>query len=389
MKPNFPVKKGDEYFRQCVGIDISKNKFNACLFMYDIAGDIGCGTLSVEFPNDKHGFNQLIKWSRKEHQKDFPLTFLMEATGVYYEGLAYHLHKLNQTVYVVLPNKARDFCNYHGIKTKTDEMDARCLALLGCSNSKLIPWQPPKPIYKSLRQMTRFHEEVNDVRTILTNHLEALRHCELPEQSVVKNYEKLLQKVDKQIETNQKNIETLVSSDKELKKKVDNLCTIKGLGLMTVVTIVAETDGFNFITSRKQLASYAGLDVKASQSGNCDPKHHISKRGNAHIRRALYFPAMASVRSNPQAKELYKRICERNPRAKKIGLTAVMRKNLQLTYSLWKSGKAYDPAYIQKVKPSKREEAERLYEYGPSEPPCDIAQENPAPSTEEDELYLL
>ena len=97
MKPNSQVTLG-EFFRQCVGIDISKNKFTACLYMYDRASDVGCCTKSIDFDNTKSGFNQMVKWSRKEAVKDYPLTYLMEPTGVYYERLAYHLYKIGQTI---------------------------------------------------------------------------------------------------------------------------------------------------------------------------------------------------------------------------------------------------------------------------------------------------
>ena len=342
MTPDFKVGKDNKWFRQCVGIDIAKEKFNVCLFMYDIASDMGCGTKSVEFKNTKRGFNQLVKWARKECLKEYPLTFIMEPTGVYYEPLAYHLCKIHQTVYIVMPNKARDFCNYEGIKTKTDEMDARCLALLGCVNRKLTPWQPPKPIFRELRQMTRFVEEIQKVRTMLSNHLEALTHSAEPVDSVVRHYEKLIADIDKQLQANLKNIKAKIATDKELEEKVERICTIKGMGYLTVVAIIAETNGFNLITSRKQLASFAGLDVIASQSGNDDPKHVISKKGNTHIRRALYWPGISASRFNPQMKNMYGRICKRNPKVKMIGITALMRKMLLLTFTLWKNGETYD-----------------------------------------------
>lgn len=354
MTPDFKVGKDNKWFRQCVGIDIAKDKFNACLFMYDIASDMGCGTKSVEFKNTKQGFNQLVKWARKECIKEYPLTFIMEPTGVYYEPLAYHLCKIQQTVYIVMPNKARDFCNYEGIKTKTDEMDARCLALLGCVNRKLTPWQPPKAIFRELRQMTRFVEEMQKIRTMLTNHLEALTHSAEPAASVVKHYEKLIDDIDKQLETNLKNIKARIATDKELVEKVERICTIKGIGYLTVVTIIAETNGFNLITSRKQLASFAGLDVVARQSGNEDPKHTISKKGNTHIRRALYWPGISSSRFNPQMKDMYGRICKRNPKVKMIGITAAMRKMLLLTYTLWKNGEVYDENKKGTCTPDKR-----------------------------------
>lgn len=349
MKPNFEVAKGCQSFHQCVGLDIAKKKFNACLCMYDTISGSRCYTKSVEFTNDKTGFNQMVKWSRKEGLKDFPMFYLMEPTGVYYEPLAYHLAGINQTVYVVLPNKVRSFCNYEGIKTKTDEIDSRCLALLGCKERSLRPWSPPKAIFRELRQMTRFAEEIDKVRTMLLNHLEALNHSVSAEKSVKKYYVKLIADIDKQLKDNEKCIREKIDSDSELSAKVKKLCSIKGLGLMTIATIIAETNGFALITNRKQLASFAGLDVKANQSGPEDPKHHITKKGNTHIRRALYFPAMSSTRFNPQMKEMYKRICDCHE-VKMVGLTAIMRKLLLLAYTLWKSGEEYDEKRNGKIK---------------------------------------
>ncbi len=43
MKPDSQMTL-DRYFRQCVGIDVSKDKFTACLQMYDRASDVGCHT---------------------------------------------------------------------------------------------------------------------------------------------------------------------------------------------------------------------------------------------------------------------------------------------------------------------------------------------------------
>lgn len=341
MKPNSQMTL-DCFFRQCVGIDISKDKFTACLYMYDRASDAGCCTQSIDFANTKSGFNQLVRWSRKEAVKSHPLTYLMEPTGVYYERLVYHLHKIGQTVYVVLPNKARKFCEAEGIKTKTDAMDARCLALMGCVSRKLKPWSPPAPIYRELRQMTRFHADLCRIRTSVSNRMEALDHMESAEKSVRRNCEKLLDEIDRLMKNNGKTIMQKVAEDKELEQKVKRIATAKGLGETTVVCIIAETQGFHLIENRKQLVGYSGLDVKAEQSGKEDPRHHISKKGNAHIRAALYMPALVAVRHNRQIKEAYERICQKHPNEKMIGVTAAMRRLLLLIYTLWKNGEEYD-----------------------------------------------
>ena len=341
MKPTSQMTL-DMYFRQCVGIDISKDKFTACLYMYDRASDTGCWTKSIDFDNTKSGFNQMVRWSRKEAVKSHPMTYLMEPTGVYYEHLAYHLHKIGQTVYVVLPNKARKFCESEGIRTKTDAMDARCLALMGCASRKLKPWYPPAPIYRELRQMTRFHADLCEVRTSVANRMEALDHMEGTAKSVHRNCGKLIEEIDTLMEKNSKAIMKKVAEDKELQAKVKRIATAKGLGVTTIVCVIAETEGFHLIENRKQLTSYAGLDVKARQSGKDDPKHRISKEGNAHIRAALYMPALVAVRYNRQIKAAYGRICQKHPDGKKIGVAAAMRRLLLLIYTLWKNGEEYD-----------------------------------------------
>ena len=267
----------------------------------------------------------------------------MEPTGVYYEQLAYHLHKLGLDVCVVLPNKARDFAKYEGILTKTDDMDAYTLGMMGCLDKRLKTWTPPSPIFRELRQMTRFVADINKVRTELNNHLEALANSEVAEKSIVKHYNKLMDEIDKQLAANEKAIREKVKQEPILAERIDRIVTIKGIGFMTVITVLAETNGFALINNRKQLTRYAGLDVPAHQSGLVDPKRHISKKGNVHIRTALYFPAIVSTRYNPQMKDLYARLCQKNPQSKMVGVTATMRKLLLLIYSLWKSGEEYDP----------------------------------------------
>jgi transposase len=344
-----------EGFRQCVGIDISKEKFTACLYMYDRLSDEGCCTCSVEFANTRKGFNQMVKWSRKEALKGRALTYLMEPTGVYYEPLAYHLDKIGHTLYVMLPNKARKFCEAEGIKTKTDVMDARCLALMGCASRKLRPWSPPKAIYRELRQLTRFRADLCKLRTSVTNRQESLLHMEGASKNVQKGCEELVSEIDKLMEKNEKDITAKLAEDKELEARINRIATAKGVGATTITCVVAETQGFHLIENRKQLTSYAGLDVKAKQSGKEDPKHTISKKGNANIRAVLYMPALSAARCNRQAKAAYDRICQKHPKEKMIGITAVMRRLLLLIYTLWKNGEKYDETRDFTSTPRKKE----------------------------------
>ena len=74
-------------------------------------------------------------------------------------------------------------------------------------------------------------------------------------------------------------------------------------------TIVAETNGFELFHSQAQLTSYAGYDVIENQSGQRKGKTRISKKGNSHIRKALYFPALNVVTHEVKTfSDLYHRV---------------------------------------------------------------------------------
>ena len=84
-----------------------------------------------------------------------------------------------------------------------------------------------------------------------------------------------------------------------------------------------------------QLTSYAGLDVRINESGKWKGKSAISKRGNSHIRKALFFPAISHKTHDKTAGKFYERI-----KAKKgigmVAAVAVEQKLLRLMFSLWK-----------------------------------------------------
>lgn len=133
----------------------------------------------------------------------------MEPTGTYYEDLAYNLHKLSFTVYVVPSGRVHAFFKEEGIKTKTDAVDASGLALMGSSKPHLKEWNPPCSAYRELRQLTRLHVHFKEIRTMLTNQKEALSHQHEPSLIAISQINALIKSVDLRIERNQASIEEL------------------------------------------------------------------------------------------------------------------------------------------------------------------------------------
>lgn len=322
--------------KQSVGIDISKSTFTACVCQRDIDGSVKFSQVH-SFGNESKGFNQFLRWVKSEATaQNAELVFLMEATGVYYESLAYHLHKIKKTVHVVLANTSKHYFSSLNIKTKTDKIDARVLSRFGVERRHKV-WCPPSPVFLQLRNLTRYYVQLQEQKTAIGNIKHSKEAAYDIQTLILKSNEKLIQEIDKQIQICLTAIEKLIKSDEELKDKVRKLTTIKGVGLITIATILAETSGFAGFNNSKQLVSYAGYDIVQNESGSSvRGKTRISKKGNRYIRNALYFPAMVSSRCNSAMKKAYIRITQKKS-SKMIGQVAIQRKLLVLIYSLWKN----------------------------------------------------
>ena len=332
-----------QIIHQSIGIDISKASFSACACQRDLSGDELLSEVA-EFRNNKTGFNQLVKWSKKFTQLSLEVIYVMEATGSYYENLAHHLYDLKKKVSVLLPNKVNHYAKSLNVKTKTDSVDARVIARLGVER-RLSLWQPPSPVFKYLRNLTRQYCDLKKERTVFINRLKAIISGFDPQPFIVKSNKAIIKELNKQIEKCEEEIKKHIQSEEWLRLKVEKILTIKGVGVITVAIILAETQGFKFVQNIRQLTSYAGLDVVRRESGtSVMGKTRISKKGNSRIRAALHFPALISSLHNPDLRRIYQRINVNKP-SKMVGATALQRRILILMYTLWRKDEIFIENY--------------------------------------------
>jgi transposase len=335
-----------KYIKKVIGVDISKDSFV-----------IRFGTLefnqqqkiskAFKFKNNKAGFNQLLKTinkinyfsSEEQTLEDIPVWFVMEATGVYYENLAYFLTENKFSISVILPNKIKHFAKTLEIKSKTDEIDAAIQTQFGLEK-KLKPWSAPSITLRSLKELSREYHTINKSLTQIKNRLHAKNYSYKPTAETLKRINEQKKLLKKQLKQIREQIATIVKSDDQLYSKVKKIITTKGLQIITVVSVLGETNGFALIQNKNQLTSYAGFDIQQSQSGNYKGKTRISKKGNAYLRKAVYMPAISAARYNENLKNLYKRLCITKIN-KKIALVAVARKLLILIYTLWKKDQEF------------------------------------------------
>lgn len=285
-----------------------------------------------------------MRWVRKICDKSIPVHYVMEATGTYYELLAYHLDKIKKQVSVVLANKVNHYIKSLNIKTKTDVSDARAISLLGAERN-LALWKPPHPLFKELRSLTRLYRTLLADKTMANNRLKQLECAYEPLKLALKVHRASIKRIDKQLNSIVNHMEKLLRSDSAIWSKVEKLLTIKGIGLKTVALVLGETQGFQQIVNQRQLTSYCGYDVVKRESGtSINGRTKISKKGNSHIRASLHFPAMVATRFNPKMKQIYQRLLAKK-KSKKTALVAIQRRLLVLMYALWKTDRSYCEKY--------------------------------------------
>lgn len=327
-----------------IGLDISSKEFHACVSVIDKSQKVTAKS-SRKFTNSPAGFTGLDEWIRKHHkQKEILLFICMEATGIYHENCAFYLFKKGYNVSIILPNKAKKYLQATGLKSKNDKIDAQGLSRMGAEQA-LDLWEPMGEYFYCLRAMTRQQQSLKEFKTQLNNQLHACEHGMYQNSLVISQLKTSIQHLNQQIIAVEKAIEEHIKQDGEVARKVENICKIKGLGLLTVAVVLAETNGFVLFKNKQQLVSYSGYDVIENQSGKHIGKTRISKKGNSRIRRILHMPAFNVVRYNQRPfVQLFERTFNRNGMKMK-GYVAVQKKLLVIIYSLWKKDEVYDDNY--------------------------------------------
>ena len=206
-------------------------------------------------------------------------------------------------------------------------------------------WKPLSKNIYSLRLLTRQHQRLQEWKTQCRNQQHALDYSAIGDDFITKQNAKLLAVYDQQLESLETAIHQLIEQDAILKEQVERLTAIKGLALLSVAVLIAETNGFEGFANQRQLVSYAGYDVIENQSGNRSGKTRISKKGNSRIRRILHLPAFNAVRfGEPACQALYERVYKKT-NTKMKAYVAVQKKLLLLAYALWRHQTKYDPMH--------------------------------------------
>ena len=288
--------------------------------------------------NTAAGHAQLVTWLARHDATPQPVG--LEATGGYHEEVAVALHAAGHRVSVLNPSVIAAYAQSQLTRAKTDPGDAWLIARY-VQTHEPPAWTPPPAERRALQALVRRLDAVQDMRTQELNRREHVTTA-----AVRRSIDATLAHLDAQIAVLRRAMRDHFDDHPTLRADRDLLTSIPGIGETTAALVLSELLEPKRFTNRRQVAAFSGLVPRLRYSGtSLHQRGHLSKVGPARLRHGLYWAAVTAIRCNPR----FQRFAARLRTAGKVPLViiaAVMRKLLELAYTLLRTRTTFDPSRI-------------------------------------------
>ena len=313
-----------------IGIDVSKDSFVA-------AYPKKSGYSTKTFLNTTSGVRQFISSLPEDCH------CVMEATGNYSMLLLYLLQQAKITVSMENPQKIKHFARAMLSTTKTDEIDAKLIAMYG-EKMNPAPYKIPSESIILLKQKRTVLRQLKKQLTAMINLQHSLSVLPKQDPTAKAATEQTIKFLRKQISKIEEEITNL--SNKEFKRQMELLTSIKGIGENIASALIMATGGFTYFSNAKQISRFLGLCPTYQQSGtSVNIKGHINRNGDTHLRSQLYIAAMSALRCNAACKETFDRLIAKG-KSGKVAIIAVANKLIRQMFAVVTYNRPYINGFV-------------------------------------------
>lgn len=302
------------------GIDVSKEHLDLGLSDSDEV---------VRFANTERGIAELTQ----RLVGTAPRLVVLEATGGYETAAAASLAAAELPVVVANPRQVRDFAKATGQLAKTDQIDARVLALFA---ERVRPnvRQMPDDDARALAAIVARRRQILEMLVAERNRLELARP------PVDRGIRKHIRWLERQLSDVESDLDRTIRSTPAWQAKSDLLQQVPGVGPNLSRTLIAELPELGRV-SHKEIAALVGIAPFPRDSGRLRGKR-TTWGGRASVRAALYMSIWSATKYNPVIRPFYDRLRERGKPAK-VAQVACMRKLLCILNAMARDDRDWDP----------------------------------------------
>jgi transposase len=329
-----------------IGIDISKSYFDAALIK---AVDLGCG-VHQQFPQSESGFKKMIQWLKQQEVLVNSETFFcMEYTGLYNSGLISFLTEQKAQVWVEMPLRIKKSTGFErGSNDKTSAVKIAGYAFRYQDKKQL--WRPLDSSIERIKNLIAQHDRNITAITQLTVPVKELNQCGCGQEA--RELEKLQRKPLKALQKSKGDIERLiikvVKQDEQIDKKTRQVQSIKGIGTVTAVALLAYTKGFSSFDNAKQLACYSGVVPFSKTSGSSVRfKPMVSPHANKKLKKLLHLCALSAIKNDKEIRAYFERKVEEG-KNKMCVINAVRNKLIHLVFAVIRDDRFFEENYVRK-----------------------------------------
>jgi len=307
--------------KQVVGIDVSKVRLDVAL----------AGEKEVRvWPNNPDGRERLSGWLGKQKIE----LVVLEASGGLETPLVSQLISDGLAVAVVNPTRIRAFAHAEGLLAKTDKIDAQLIARFGLKMEPAPQAARDQTQIELKALVTRRHQVI----TILTTEK---NRTHTTSGAMQEHIGKHIDWLETEVEALNQQIAQMIAANPLWQETATLVESAPGVGTVTSATLIANLPELGQL-NRQQIAAMVGLAPFNHDSGPRRGKRRIFG-GRASVRCGLYMATLSATRCNPLIKAFYQRLLA-NGKAKKVALTACMRKLLTILNAMVRTRQAWSPA---------------------------------------------
>lgn len=295
-----------------IGVDVSKDRLDVHRHP---------GGEHRQFSNDAKGVRALIRWLGEGPV----IRVVFEATGAYHRDFEQALGKAGMPLCKINPRHAKRFGEALGQRAKTDRIDAALLARLGVALEPPVRPAPSQSL-SDLRELHVARAALVKDRTAAKNREKTLVNALLRRQ-----LRQRLKQIEAQLAEVEAAILARIEADRDLARRFEIVTSIPGVAARSAFALLIDMPELGTLDSRTA-AGLSGTAPIVRQSGKRKGKAFVHG-GRPQVRRALYMPALAAARFNPDLKAIYDALIARG-KLPKVALTAIMRKLVVLANAL-------------------------------------------------------
>ncbi|MDM1483604.1 IS110 family transposase [Myroides odoratimimus] len=289
-------------FNHFVGIDISKEYFDATLFN-------GLTTLEHnQFNNSKKGVDELIDWIKGFKASLEKTLICMEHTGIYKNFLVDILSSNKCNLWIEMPLR---IIKSSGVqKGKNDKIDSQRIAMYAHRfQDKAMLFSGSKIVLDKLHALSKQRRMYLTSKSAIQTRLKEQKLFDKEiyntlfenDNKIINLYENIIEDIDNQLDK-------LIKENQEILEVYQFATSVRGVGPRTAIALICYTKNFTTFNTPRELASYCGVVPFQHTSGkSIRGKNKVHFMANKDLKRLLHLCAVSCVQSDPEIKTFYER----------------------------------------------------------------------------------